>query len=82
MKKLAIILPSILCVTLISSCQKCQDCTCSQTISQTGFPDVNQTITIEDVCDEDIDDVQGTTSYSQTGVGGGMANVTQTCDCN
>ena len=82
MKKLAIILPAIFCVTFMSSCQKCQDCTCSQTISETGMPDVNQTITIEDVCDDDLDNVQGTTSYTQTGVGGGTANVTQTCDCN
>ena len=82
MKKLAIILPAIFCISLMSSCQKCQDCTCSQTISETGFPDVTQTITIQDVCDEDIDDVQGTTSYTQTGAGGGMASVTQTCDCS
>lgn len=82
MKKLGIILPAIFCVTFMSSCQKCQDCTCSQTISETGMPDVNQSITIEGVCDDEIDNVRGTTNYTQLSVTGGTASVTQNCDCN
>ena len=82
MKKLGIILPAIFCVTFMSSCQKCRDCTCSQTISETGMPDVSQSITIEGVCDDEIDNVQGTTNYTQLSVTGGTASVTQNCDCN
>ena len=78
-----IILPLfiILCVGVFSSCKKCKDCTCQQTISQTGMPDVNQTVEMEGVCDEDLEEIEGTSTLTQN-VGGINQTVVQTCDCN
>ena len=63
-----------------SSCQKCKDCSCSQVISQTGMPDVTQVVEVEDVCDEELEDMEGTITYTQS-VGGVTQSVEQTCEC-
>ena len=57
------------------------DCTCTQIVSQTGMPDVNQTVEFDNVCDEDLDDLEGTTTITQN-VGGISQSIEQTCDCN
>jgi len=80
-KKIILSLFIVLCVGLFSSCKKCKDCTCQQTISQTGMPDVNQTVEMEGVCDEDLEEIEGTTTVTQT-VGGMNQTVVQTCECN
>lgn len=57
------------------------DCTCTQIVSQTGMPDVNQTVEFDNVCDEDLDEIEGTTTITQN-VGGISQSIEQTCDCN
>ena len=76
-----LILPLLLFFFIFSSCKKCKDCSCSQIISQSGMADVTQNIEFTDVCDEDLEDIEGTTSITQT-VGGFTQNVEQTCVCN
>tara|TARA_B000000441_G_C21553826_1_gene238856 strand:+ start:425 stop:670 length:246 start_codon:yes stop_codon:yes gene_type:complete len=66
---------------VFSSCKKCKDCTCSQVISQTGMADMNQTVQMDNVCDEDLDEVEGTTTITQN-VAGINQTITQTCECN
>jgi hypothetical protein len=44
------------------------------------MPDVNQNIEINDVCDEDLEDIEGTITFTQT-VGGVEQSVEQSCDC-
>ena len=61
MKNLFYLLSIFMCLFVFSSCKKCKDCTCSQIVSQTGVPDVNQTIELEEVCDEDLDEIDGKT---------------------
>ena len=80
MRKIIFLLPVLLCLLVFSSCKKCKDCTCTQVISQTGEPDVNQTVEFDKVCDDDLDEIEGTTTYSQS-VGGFTQSVEQTCDC-
>ena len=63
-----------------SWCQKCKDCSCSQIISQTGMPDVTQVVEINDVCDQELNDIEGTITYTQS-VGGVSQSVEQTCEC-
>ena len=70
-----------MCLFVFSSCKKCKDCTCSQIISQTDVPDVNQTIELEQVCDEYLDEIDGKTiTFNQTFEGFDQS-VEQTCDC-
>ena len=57
------------------------DCTCTQIVSQTGMPDVNQTVEFDNVCDEDLDEIEGTTTITQN-IGGISQSIEQTCDCN
>jgi hypothetical protein len=80
MQQLRFLLPLALCLFIFSSCQKCKDCSCSQIVSQTGMPDVNQNIEINDVCDEDLEDIEGTITFTQT-EGGVEQSVEQSCDC-
>ncbi|MGB2138420.1 MAG: hypothetical protein ACPHVP_06060, partial [Flavobacteriales bacterium] len=61
-------------------CQKCKDCSCSQVISQSGMPDVTQDVQFNDVCDEDLDEIEGTITYTQS-VGDISQSVEQSCDC-
>lgn len=70
-----------MCLFVFSSCKKCKDCTCSQIVSQTGVPDVNQTIELEEVCDEDLDEIDGKTITINQTVGGFDQSIEQTCDC-
>ena len=63
-----------------SSCQKCKDCSCPQIISQTGMPDVTQVVEINDVCDQELNDIEGTITFTQS-VGGVSQSVEQTCEC-
>ena len=65
---------------IFSSCQKCKDCSCSQVISQSGMQDVTQDIQINDVCDEDLDEIEGTITFTQN-VGDISQSVEQSCDC-
>ena len=81
MKKITLLLPLFLCLFVFSSCKKCKDCSCSQVVSQTGMPDINQTVEITDVCDEDLEEIEGTTTITQI-VDGFIQNIEQTCDCN
>jgi hypothetical protein len=80
-KKLILPFLVVLFLGLISSCKKCKDCTCEQTISQTGMPDMNQTVQMDNVCDEDLDEMEGTTTVTQN-VGGINQTIVQTCNCN
>jgi hypothetical protein len=45
------------------------------------MPDMNQTVQMNDVCDEDLDEMEGTTTVTQN-VGGINQTVVQTCECN
>lgn len=80
-KKIIFSIFIILCVGVFSSCKKCKDCTCTQLVSQTGMPDVTQTVQMDNVCDEDLDEIEGTTTVTQS-VGGMNQTIVQTCDCN
>ncbi len=81
LKKIIFPLFILIFIGLFSSCKKCKDCTCQQTISQTGMPDINQTVQLEKVCDEDLEETEGTTTVTQN-VGGINQTVTQSCECN
>lgn len=69
-----------LCLFIFSSCQKCKDCSCSQVISQSGMPDVTQDVQFNDVCDDDLDEIEGTITYTQS-IGDISQSVEQSCDC-
>ncbi|MDB2613489.1 hypothetical protein N9Y89_02220 [bacterium] len=43
--------------------------------------DINQTVEITDVCDEDLEEIEGTTTITQV-VDGFTQNIEQTCDSN
>ena len=81
MKNFIYILPLIFCFSTLTSCKKCLDCTCTQIVSQTGMSDVNQTVEFNNICDEELDDIEGTTTITQT-VGGIVQTIELTCDCN
>ena len=72
---------SVLSLCIFSSCKKCKDCSCSQVITQTGAPDVTQNVEFNDMCDEDLEEIEGTITYTQN-VGGFTQTVEQSCDCN
>jgi hypothetical protein len=57
------------------------DCSCTQLVSQTGTPDINQTVEFNDVCDEELDELEGNTTITQN-VGGITQTIEQSCDCN
>jgi hypothetical protein len=78
-----IIFPFFIVLLLVPfiSCKKCKDCTCQQTISQSGMPDLNQTVQLGEVCDEDLEETEGTSTVTQN-VGGFNQTVTQSCECN
>ena len=71
---------SVLFLCVFSSCKKCKDCSCSQIITQTDSPDVTQDVEFIDVCDEDLEEIEGTITYTQN-VGGFSQTVEQSCDC-
>ena len=50
---------SVLSLCIFSSCKKCKDCSCSQVITQTGAPDVTQNVEFNDICDEDLEEIEG-----------------------
>ena len=80
MRKLMYLLPLTLGLFVFSSCGKCKDCSCTQTISQTGVDDFTQSVEFTDVCDEDLDAIEGTTTFTQ-GVPGFEQTVVQSCEC-
>lgn len=79
MKKLFYFLPMAIGLFIISSCSKCKDCTCTQTITQGGTT-FTQSFESTDVCDEDLDNLEGTMSFTQN-IGGFEQSVEQTCTC-
>ena len=79
MKKLVNLFPIALAIFFFSSCNKCKDCSCSQTITQDGQT-YTQSVEYTDVCDEDLDNIQGTISFIQN-VGETEQSVEQTCTC-
>ena len=85
MKKIFYLLP-ILCLFIFSSCQKCKDCSCTQSITQTDQSDstylfqYTNTVEFTDVCDEELDDIEGTITFTQTS-GFLSESVEQSCDC-
>tara|TARA_B100000963_G_scaffold197300_1_gene171695 strand:+ start:176 stop:418 length:243 start_codon:yes stop_codon:yes gene_type:complete len=79
MKKIFYLLPFTL-LFILPSCKKCKDCSCSQVVSQTGVPDFNQDVQLNDVCDEDLEEIEGSITFNQS-VGGVTQTVEQTCDC-
>ena len=81
MKNLFYLLSIFMCLFVFFFFLKCKDCTCSQIVSQTGVPDVNQTIELEEVCDEDLDEIDGKTITINQTVGGFDQSIEQTCDC-
>ena len=58
MRKLMYLFPLALGLFVFSSCSKCKDCSCTQTISQTGVGDFTQSVEFTDVCDEDLDAIE------------------------
>ena len=70
----------VLFLCVFSSCKQCKDCSCSQVISQTGMIDVNQDVEFTDVCDDDLEEIEGTITFTQT-VGDVSQTVEQSCDC-
>lgn len=79
MKTLFSFLPMSIGLFIISSCSKCKDCTCTQTITQGGMTST-QSFESTDVCDEDLDNMEGTISFTQN-IGGFEQSVEQTCTC-
>ena len=79
MKKIYLISAGVF-LFAFSSCQKCKDCSCSQTVSQTGMSDFQQTVELGELCGEDLEDVEGTISFTQS-VAGVQQSIEQTCDC-
>ena len=51
-----------------------------QVISQSGMPDVTQDVQFNDVCDDDLDEIEGTITYTQS-IGDISQSVEQSCDC-
>lgn len=81
MKKIIYTISILFCLAIFSSCSKCMDCSCTQLVSQTGTPDINQTVEFNDVCDEELDELEGNTTITQN-VGGITQTIEQSCDCN
>lgn len=79
MKKILFLLP-VLFLCIFSSCKKCKDCNCSQVISQTGMPDVTQDVDFNNICDDDLEEIEGTITYTQS-VAGISQTVEQSCEC-
>ena len=79
MKNLFYFLPIALGLFIISSCSKCKDCSCTQTITQDGMTST-QSFESTDVCDEDLENLEGTMSFTQN-IGGFEQSVEQTCTC-
>ena len=71
---------SVLCLCVFSSCKKCKDCSCSQVISQTGTLDVTQDVDFNNICDDDLEEIEGTITYTQS-VAGISQTVEQSCEC-
>lgn len=80
MKSINYLLIFLFCSFILYSCQKCKDCSCTQVASQSGMPDVTQTFDMTDVCGEDLEAIEGTTTITQT-AGGITQEIEQTCDC-
>ena len=79
MKKVLDLLPLALVIFFFSSCNKCKDCSCSQTITQDGMTST-QSFESTDVCDEDLENLEGTINFTQN-IGGFEQSVEQTCTC-
>ena len=79
MKKILFLLP-VLFLCIFSSCKICKDCSCSQVISQTGMPDVTQDVDFNNICDDDLEEIEGTITYTQS-VAGISQTVEQSCEC-
>lgn len=79
MKNLFYFLPMAIGLFIISSCSKCKDCSCTQTITQDGMTST-QSFESTDVCDEDLENLEGTMSFTQN-IGGFEQSVEQTCTC-
>lgn len=79
MKNLFYFLPMAVGLFIISSCSKCKDCSCTQTITQDGMTST-QSFESTDVCDEDLENLEGTMSFTQN-IGGLEQSVEQTCTC-
>ncbi len=79
MKNLFYHLPMAIGLFIISSCSKCKDCSCTQTITQAGMTST-QSFESTDVCDEDLENLEGTMSFTQN-IGGFEQSVEQTCTC-
>lgn len=80
MQKLLYFIPLALGLFIFSSCRKCKDCSCTQTISQSGMGDITQSVEFNNVCDEDLDAIDGTTTFTQ-GFAGFEQSVVQSCEC-
>ena len=76
-----LLLSVLIVFTMFSACKKCKDCTCTQVISQTDMSDFTSQFTENNVCDEDLDEIEGTITFTQT-VDGFEQSVEQTCECN
>ena len=79
MKNLFYFLPIALGLFIISSCSKFKDCSCTQTITQDGMTST-QSFESTDVCDEDLENLEGTINFTQN-IGGFEQSVEQTCTC-
>ena len=80
MKKVFFI-PAFVALFAFSSCQKCKECSCSQTVTQTGMADFQQTVELGELCGEDLEAVEGTTTFTQS-VMGIEQSIEQTCTCD
>lgn len=62
------------------SVKKCKDCSCSQLVSQTGISAFNQDVQLNDICDEYLEEIEDSITFTQS-VGGITQTVEQTCEC-
>ena len=87
MKNIFNLLP-VFFLLIFASCKKCKDCSCTQSITQTDQSDstyslqYTNTVEFSDVCDEDLDAIEGTTTFTQSSISGLYSeSVEQSCDC-
>jgi len=82
MRKLMYLFSLALGLFVFPSCNyiklNCKDCSCKQTISQTGVDDIIKYVEISSVCDQDL---EGTTTFTQPSIDGSEQTVVQSCEC-
>jgi len=78
MKKYSLIILAFFALTFVS-CKKCEECTTVTTTTAVGIADVVTSTTFE-ACDDEIDEVEGSTTVDNS-AGGAGSTVTVTTTC-